>query len=177
MQLFPSSTKVSLVLVLFLTISMSKAEEVSRRMVGGYSKAKSGTSTKNSKEIKQAVTLVLDELQQGQHPNISFYSKLQLREGEGESLKAIPLSVSQQVVAGLNYKMKIGIFIQSTTIKNKTRGASGTGTERSKHEQCLGGISATVFRDLKGGYAVTKWGEEIDCENVVAMLNEKKGEE
>jgi hypothetical protein len=156
---------------------------MSRNMLGGY---KSSENTK-SKEINHAVNLVLHELQLGKGPTVSYSSQLNssLKDapnGEISSLKAVPLKVSQQVVAGLNFKMKIGFFLQTITERSgsgtsTTRSVSGTGTEPMKHKHCIGGISATVYRDLKGEYTITKWGKEIECSEVVTLLNEHEGDE
>ena len=48
-------------------------------------------------------------------------------------------------MAGINFKLQIGIFVGLT---------------------CIGGISSTVYRDLKGNFSVSSYGTELTCEEV-----------
>lgn len=48
-------------------------------------------------------------------------------------------------MAGINYKLQIGIFMGLT---------------------CIGGISPNVYRDLRGGFSVSSYGTELTCEEV-----------
>jgi len=150
-----------------------------RRMVGGYS-----TVNTKSEEIDRAAQLVLQKLQEGSGPSVSYSSELQtISKTKDESLvmtqslKAVPLEASQQVVAGMNYKMKVGIFIETSGNTKPGSSASREVLNSEKHKKCIGGISVTVYRDLKGEYSVTTWGSEIGCDQVVALMNENKGEE
>ena len=53
-----------------------------------------------------------------------------------------------QVVAGMNYKFNIGIFLKN---------------------ECLGGFSAVVY-DRFGTLSVTDWGEELFCNFIISSL-------
>lgn len=59
------------------------------------------------------------------------------------------------MVAGLNYKIQIGIYVG---------------------QHCIGGLSSTVFRDLQGTFSVSSYGKELSCEEIKHML-EADGEE
>ncbi len=59
-----------------------------------------------------------------------------------------------QVVAGMNFKIELGIF---------------------DGFNCIGGLKSTVFRDLQGVYSVTSYGNEISCDKIHDMLNAKNG--
>jgi len=56
----------------------------------------------------------------------------------------------------MNFKMKIAVFAG---------------------EQCIGGLSPIVFRDLQGTYSVTSYGEDIPCETVREMLGSNEEED
>ncbi len=171
----------SIVTILSFTITLSQnmLGADARRIVGGFSPADTG-----SEEIDRATKLILQNLEQGNGPIVSFSSELNANSnmdggdlGLVQSLKAVPLEASKQVVAGMNFKIKVGIFIETT---GNTRAGSSANREvlnKAKHKKCIGGISVTVYRDLKGDYSVSSWGSEIECDQVVALLNENKGEE
>lgn len=152
-----------------------------RHLVGGYSRT--SDMKKKNEAISKAVDFVVQEMIKGQGPTVSFSSQLrqyELSEGENENVRwnAVPLEVSQQVVAGMNFKMKIGIFIEKSTHDGDGDDRSDSNAHtKAEHEHCLGGVSATVFRDLKGEYSVTQWGKEIGCDQVVTLLNENEDEE
>ncbi len=44
-------------------------------------------------------------------------------------------------------------------------------------EQCIGGLSPVVFRDLQGTYTVTSYGKEISCETIREMLGSDEEED
>jgi len=130
------------ILCVLMTVesSIEQSEERRRRMVGGYS------SITQSADVQNAADFVLAELQD--HEGIYSFS---VPPGTSSRLKAYVLEAKQQVVAGMNFRLKIGIFEANT---------------------CLGGLSCTVFRDLKGNYSVSTFGEEIGCDTVLDMKNE-----
>jgi len=55
----------------------------------------------------------------------------------------VAFSGKQQVVAGMNYDLKIAVM--------------------NDKQQCQGAFQATVYQDLNGGMEVTTWGDEVSC--------------
>ena len=55
-----------------------------------------------------------------------------------------------KVVAGVNYKLQIGIYVGLT---------------------CIGGIDSIVYRDLQGNYTVVSYGKELSCDDVKRLEN------
>lgn len=123
-----------------VTSSIEQSEE-RRRIVGGYS----SNNTQNE-NVQNAADFVLAQLQDHQG-NYSF----SVPPGTSSRLKAYVLESQQQVVAGMNFRLKLGLF---------------------EGKNCLGGLSCTVFRDLKGNYSISVFGEEIGCDTVLRMKNE-----
>jgi hypothetical protein len=39
------------------------------------------------------------------------------------------------------------------------------------NSDCVGGLSATVFRDLQGHWSVSSYGNELTCDDVEQLLN------
>lgn len=111
-------------------------------LVGGYS---STTQIKNDSNVQDAANFVLEQLRI-RHRDYSFT----LSSSPTSAFNIVVLDSQQQVVAGMNYKLKLGIF-------------------NSQSNQCLGGLACIVYRDLQGKYTVTSFGEEISCQAVLAM--------
>mmetsp|Transcript_6833 Transcript_6833/g.7440 ORF Transcript_6833/g.7440 Transcript_6833/m.7440 type:complete len:201 (+) Transcript_6833:58-660(+) len=131
-----------------------------RKMLGGFQTA----SDLNNEEIQQPTLFVLESLEQGNDGGSYLsYASIVKQNPESSSYTAVPLEVFKQVVAGMIYKMKIGIFET---------------TSEAKKKKCIGGLAVAVFRDLKGEFSVMKWGSEISCEEVetIMLKNSNKGE-
>lgn len=125
--------------IMNVTSSIEQSEE-RRRIVGGYS------SNTQSEDVQNAADYVLAQLQD--HKGDYSFS---VPPGTSSRLKAYVLESQQQVVAGMNFRLKLGLF---------------------EGKNCLGGLSCTVFRDLKGNYSISVFGEEISCDTVLTMKNE-----
>ena len=138
--------------------NMKRDEKLFRKttMVGGYSEV----SDLNNSEIREVVNFVYVQLYQGQSPMVSFATKLKEipLSSSSASLKITPLEAYQQVVAGINFRVKIGFFLTKNQNNND-----------DIKERCIGGISAVVYRDLSGMFTVTDWGDEIKCDEVIAL--------
>ena len=184
-------------------ITSTATRRVNRRLVGGYNQV----SMENGDEMMHgAVEFMLDEIKQGNGPrHLSFSSAIKNsaalkqnhhdggtttnndNDNQDHMLDFVPLEISQQVVAGLNYKIKIGVFVETSTRQQNSGDDGGDGAGHSSDpkmkkvmaetERCLGGISAIVYRSLQGDYSLTLWGKEIDCQQVLVLLNEHVGDE
>lgn len=99
----------------FFVFGSVQANAQTAPVVGGYQKAdKAGT------EVKAAVDFAVKE------------------QGEGVSLVKIA-KAEQQVVAGMNYRVKLKV-------------AEKNGDKTSKYT-----VNAVIYRDLQGNYSVTSW--------------------
>jgi hypothetical protein len=81
----------------------------------------------------------------------SFLSSASISSG---SMKVVVLNASQQVVAGMNYKLTLGLL-------------------DSNSGQCIGGFKCTVY-DHFGDLSVTNWGDEVSCDEVMGMIKVKE---
>ena len=160
------------------TTRKSNNDERQRKLLGGFS---SVNDTKN-KEYEAAIQLVYDQLKTGQEgvPIVSYASSL-IGTILDDEVRAVPIEISQQVVAGLNLRMKLGFFKTTKNRKKKEKksdkDSSSMNTTLLEMENCIGGISVLVFRNLKGEYNVEKWGDELSCDQVIALLNQNEGDE
>lgn len=135
---------------------------MARTVVGGYSPS----CDLNSEQIHRVADFIFLQLKQDQGvipvPVVSFTTTLQEGIDNNLEFKIMPLEAYQQVVAGMNFRVTIGISV----------------VEKSNEECCVGGITATVYQDLNGNLTVTSWGDEISCDQVVALRgDELEGEE
>jgi hypothetical protein len=133
-----------LVLCLVATFShvvvvQARTMEERRMMPGGY-----GHADIQDARVIAAAGYTLQVLD-----NESPYSFLSSTSSSG-SMKVVVLNASQQVVAGMNYKLTLGLLDRN----------SG---------QCVGGFKCTVY-DHFGDLSVTKWGEEVPCDEVMGMI-------
>ena len=135
-----------------------------RNLLGGYTRVE---NTKSA-EIDTLSQLVYQKLQEGQGPIVSFASSM-----KKEAVAVVAIEVSQQVVAGVNFRMKLGFF-QNNEGSSKSSMKYG---EMAGKENCLGGISVIVFRNLAGEYSVERWGRELSCDEVLKLLNKNEGDE
>jgi len=87
-------------------------------------------------------------------------------EGEAEDLggkiavDVVILDAYRQVVAGMNYKLTLGLF---RTIPDDDNSSSNGGSNGNK--TCLGGFQVTIY-DQFGKWSVTSWGKTLTCEEV-----------
>lgn len=123
-----------------------------RSLLGGYNSVQDASS----EEIATAAQTAFEQLKLD-GPTVSYASAIREL-----SVEVVPIEVSQQVVAGLNLRMKLGFFKKDTTYEE---------------QNCIGGITVTVFRNLNGEYSVQNWGKPIDCSQVVTLLNEHEADE
>ena len=144
------STK-QLLLVLFVLTALShlvvlvqsQIMEERRNMPGGYSAA----DTEDARVVS-AANFARQAMVDGR--SYSFLSS----SSSSSSMKVVVLRASQQVVAGMNYKLTLGLLDHN----------SG---------QCVGGFKCTIY-DHFGDLSVTTWGEEVSCEEVMGMMKMKK---
>mmetsp|Transcript_14736 Transcript_14736/g.32018 ORF Transcript_14736/g.32018 Transcript_14736/m.32018 type:complete len:171 (+) Transcript_14736:268-780(+) len=111
--------------------------EVERHVLGGYSDA-----DVRSERIVAAARYAVAALQKGVDgapPPIELYS---FSEIDTDGLDVVILEAQQQVVAGMNYRIKIGLT--------------------DSHGKCLGAFKVLVY-DQFGDLSVSRWGEEVPC--------------
>ena len=111
------------------------------------------------------------------HNHHDRHSNRSRHQVDSQNMDFVPLEVSQQVVAGMNYKIKIGVFMAASNRKSPNPQSFLEMKKRAQREPCLGGISATIFRNLQGEYSVTAWGEEFDCGQVLVMMSDEEEDE
>ena len=70
--------------------------------------------------------------------------------------KPVVLRASQQVVAGMNYRLTIALL--------------------NSVGDCLGGFKCIVYNRF-GELSVTTWGDEVSCEDALNLLNENSAKE
>eukprot|EP00553_Chaetoceros_curvisetus_P015264 CAMPEP_0204645154 /NCGR_PEP_ID=MMETSP0718-20130828/1978_1 /ASSEMBLY_ACC=CAM_ASM_000674 /TAXON_ID=230516 /ORGANISM="Chaetoceros curvisetus" /LENGTH=154 /DNA_ID=CAMNT_0051666917 /DNA_START=63 /DNA_END=527 /DNA_ORIENTATION=- len=142
-----------LLLFIFLMAQSNHAQVTTpgtraRRLLGGYSQVDT-----DNLQVIQGAKAVVESLRKGGGEDISIDLP---KTSDGGDLRIKVLEASSQVVAGMNFKMKIAVFAG---------------------EQCIGGLSPIVFRDLQGTYSVTSYGEDIPCETVREMLGSNEEED
>jgi len=109
--------------------------------------------------LQMAALFAVQELKHAKADSYSFVEKLPVVDGhvstsdnDDDSFQTVVLQSQQQVVAGINYRMTIGIM---------------------EGPECVGAFKCVVY-DRFGDMTVTKWGEEVSCEEAVAMMKNKK---
>ena len=125
------------ILVLFL--SMFSAANVAVGMPGGYSPA-----DVNDQFVVEAAKFAVQSLSQASY---GFVQGSSFDDSRLEIVKA-----SQQVVAGMNYKLTVALF-------------DGNGN-------CEGAFKCTIYNHF-GDFSVTTWDDEVSCEAATEWLNEK----
>jgi hypothetical protein len=136
-----------LLLVLWLVAAFSHvvvvqagAMEERRIMPGGFQDA----------DIQDARVVAAAGYSRQALVNENKYSFLSSSSISSGSMKVVVLNASQQVVAGMNYKLTLGLL-------------------DSNSGQCIGGFKCTVY-DHFGDLSVTKWGDEVSCDEVMGMI-------
>ena len=128
-----------------------RPEPVKRRMVGGYSPVDVEDS-QAMERVQVAANFAVTRVIAGEKPTYSFLGEIPSEDGD---LDRRVLQASQQVVAGMNYRMTIAML--------KPDG------------QCVGAFKCIVY-DRFGNLQVSSWGDEVPCDEVVALLKERKPE-
>ncbi|KAL7478127.1 hypothetical protein ACHAW6_003905 [Cyclotella cf. meneghiniana] len=124
-------------------------------MVGGFSSVDS-----NSEDISSVTSFALAEfafLSQNQDAFASNAASFVVLPSQVQSGEVAPvvLEAQRQVVAGMNYKLTIGIV---------------------QNNKCLGGFKVTVWKQLSGELKVTNWGATLGCDEINARFGEAIGE-
>ncbi|GFH51109.1 hypothetical protein CTEN210_07585 [Chaetoceros tenuissimus] len=113
--------------------------------VGGYTPA-----NPRDPSVIEAAEVVVTKLKQGSGPIADYSFDFPVGNGTSGNFEIKILGASQQVVAGVNYKLQIGIYVGLT---------------------CIGGIDSIVYRDLQGNYTVVSYGKELSCDDVKRLEN------
>ncbi|KAL3783993.1 hypothetical protein HJC23_013373 [Cyclotella cryptica] len=125
-------------------------------MVGGFSALDS-----KSDEISSIASFALAEFaamsqkdasNAASTPDSFVVLPSQVQSGE---ISTVVLEAQRQVVAGMNYKLTIGLI---------------------QNNQCLGGFKATVWKQLSGELKVATWGVRLGCDEINAQFGEAIGE-
>mmetsp|Transcript_7812 Transcript_7812/g.12063 ORF Transcript_7812/g.12063 Transcript_7812/m.12063 type:complete len:223 (+) Transcript_7812:81-749(+) len=121
-------------------------------MVGGYSNLGHDKNLLKSEQVVKVSNYALKEHSKKSTSTASVGHALTISPDEVESgqVTAVVLEAQQQVVAGLNYKLTIALLKDST---------------------CLGALKVTVY-DRFGDLRVTKWGDQLTCDDVQDLLTE-----
>mmetsp|Transcript_26162 Transcript_26162/g.39546 ORF Transcript_26162/g.39546 Transcript_26162/m.39546 type:complete len:217 (-) Transcript_26162:1081-1731(-) len=121
-------------------------------MVGGYSNLGRDKNLLKSEQVVKVSNYALKEHAKKSTSTASVGHALTISKEEVESgqVTAVVLEAQQQVVAGLNYKLTIALMKDST---------------------CLGALKVTVY-DRFGDLRVTKWGDQLTCDDVQDLLTE-----
>jgi len=134
-----------------ITGQVMNKEQRRNKMVGGYRTI----DTKNELAIT-AAELVLNNLKSGKGPTDDY--SFVFPKGDSNKIEVKILRASSQVVAGMNFKLELGIY--------------GVG------DSCIGGLKkTTVYKDLQGNFSVTSYGKEISCDRVQELSEAKDGQE
>merc|ERR1719291_878111 len=130
-----------------------------RRMVGGYADV---TDDLSSQELMEVANFALAQHAGGSSPG-SFGEFLAVSpdEVDGGDVEAAVLDAQRQVVAGLNYRLRVAV----------SRGGS-----------CLGAFEVTVYKPLpvmEQPPQVTSWGRSMACDDkkVVELLHKLRMKE
>ena len=113
-------------------------------MVGGFSSLDS-----NSEEISSVASFALAEfaalsLESVAASSASSFVVLPSQVQSGE-VSAVILEAQRQVVAGINYKLTIGLV---------------------RNNECLGGFKVAVWKQLSGELKVNTWGATLRCNDI-----------
>lgn len=113
-------------------------------MVGGYSPIDPKTEREALLPIAK---FVLAEFAQSSSYETSLAASMPSLRSRIESNEVSPiiLAAERQVVAGMNYRLVMGIM---------------------REDVCLGGFKVTVWRQLSGELKVTNWGGVLTCEEI-----------
>eukprot|EP00559_Dactyliosolen_fragilissimus_P002644 CAMPEP_0184868140 /NCGR_PEP_ID=MMETSP0580-20130426/29286_1 /TAXON_ID=1118495 /ORGANISM="Dactyliosolen fragilissimus" /LENGTH=120 /DNA_ID=CAMNT_0027368821 /DNA_START=81 /DNA_END=443 /DNA_ORIENTATION=+ len=114
-------------------------------LVGGYS-----ITNSHDPGVVEAVNYVFDEYRNGRAPLQYDFGNYPNADLKLASLNVKALKPSKQVVAGMNYQFITAIFLG---------------------EQCIGGFHARVY-DQFGNLKVTKWGNEVMCDEIKDIVKE-----
>ena len=123
-------------------------------MVGGFSSLDS-----NSEEISSVASFALAEfaalsLESVAASSASSFVVLPSQVQSGE-VSAVILEAQRQVVAGINYKLTIGLV---------------------RNNECLGGFKVAVWKQLSGELKVNTWGATLGCDDIHALFGDALGE-
>ena len=134
-------------------------EEVRPMMAGAYH-----ASNGNDEQVQAAATFAVEGLRQSQAEAASPYTFLEKIPASGEedtdslnniNIKTVVLNAETQVVAGLNYRLTVGLM---------------------NAEECLGAFKCVVY-DRFGDLSVTTWGDEVSCEEALALSTKNQQQE
>lgn len=132
-------------------------EEVRRPMAGGYQKSTTKSNGTNDERLQAAASFAVQGIHQAETPMpYTFLEKISYPVNNDGDVQTVVLNASQQVVAGINYRMTIGLM-------------NTEGTE------CLGAFKCVVY-DRFGDLSVTTWGDEVSCDEALALSETKKKE-
>ena len=127
-------------------------------LLGGYNPI--SPQDPNFDRIQKAAEFAFLQYTSGQVPSTTIEYDFQLPTNHSEDYVIKVFDAYQQVVAGMNYKFKLGIFLG---------------------DACVGGFNVTIY-DRFGTLSVTNWGDELSCEVILmetstTTMNELKDPE
>lgn len=125
--------------------------EVERHVLGGYSDA--GVRSERIVAAARYAVAALQKGVDGAPPAIGLYS---FSEIDTDGLDVVVLEAQQQVVAGMNYRIKVGLT--------------------DSHGKCLGAFKVIVY-DQFGDLSVSQWGEEVPCGEMELTIEAERNEE
>lgn len=156
--LLPTPVLIFIAILLSSTLGISlksvEGKESSRSMLGGYQKA-----SITDESVVEAATFAVNALPAlfaetpDKYTFATTFPVFEQGTAPSSKLSILVLEASQQVVAGMNFDVKIGVF---------------------EGENLLGAFSALIY-DHFGDLSVTTWGTELSSEDVI-LLKEKNSE-
>lgn len=117
-----------------------------RTMVGGYSLI----DPKQADELAPISSFALSEFVASEAASTDFFSIVPAQV-ENNQVTPIVLAAQRQVVAGMNYKLTIGLV---------------------RNNICLGGFKVTVWKQLSGELKATQWGDILKCDEIEEEFGE-----
>ena len=133
------SLRSALLLFCLLSVAMSATEQ-SRPLMGGYSPAQVADDG-----VVEAAAFATKALSEAQPNNYTFLSSV-------DGARVVVLKASTQVVAGMNYKLTIGLM--------------------DENGECQGAFKCTVYNRF-GELSVTTWDDEVTCEEAKSLMEEQ----
>lgn len=122
------------------SLSAVELTQQKRTMVGGYSLI----DRKQDDELAPIASFALSEFVASEAASTASFSVVPAQV-ENKEVTPIVLSAQRQVVAGMNYKLTIGLM---------------------QNNICVGGFKVTVWKQLSGELRATQWGDILKCDEI-----------
>lgn len=130
-----------------LTSSSSNVElmdQHKRTMVGGYSRI-------GPNEAEDLIPIASFALSEFVTSEAALQASFSIVPSQMNEVTPVVLDAQRQVVAGLNYKLTIGLM---------------------RNTECLGGFKVTVWKQLSGELNAMNWGEVLECDEIYREFGE-----